>query len=81
MAGEEEALEVQLPDFVGEFTALDHDRISFVDIGEKECVYSSSEVREKVALGDATWRSMVTESVAKYVDDHRLYVPQEQHIV
>ncbi|RPD59602.1 Nucleotidylyl transferase [Lentinus tigrinus ALCF2SS1-6] len=70
---EEEKAETQLPDFVRDVAPADH--IAFVDIGEKECAYSSSEVREKIAKGDESWRTMVTPRVAAYVEEHRLYSP------
>ena len=70
---EEEKAEVLLPDFVGDIAPAD--QICFVDIGERECAFSSSEVREKVAKGDEGWKVMVTPRVAQYIEDHRLYSP------
>ncbi|KAI0701897.1 hypothetical protein C8T65DRAFT_656063 [Cerioporus squamosus] len=67
----EENAEAQLPDFVRDITP--GDRIAFVDIGEEECAYSSSEVREKIARGDEGWRTMVTPLIAGYIEQHGLY--------
>ncbi|KAI0768020.1 hypothetical protein BD413DRAFT_480138 [Trametes elegans] len=49
-------------------------QLAFVDIGERECTFSSSEVRELVAKGDVRWKEMVTPSVAEYVVTNNLYV-------
>ncbi|RDX57078.1 Nucleotidylyl transferase [Lentinus brumalis] len=68
---QEETAETLLPEFVRDIAPAD--RITFVDIGEKECAFSSSEVREKIAKGDEGWRVMVTPRVASYIEQHGLY--------
>ncbi|TBU62885.1 hypothetical protein BD310DRAFT_917338 [Dichomitus squalens] len=70
---EEVEVESQLPAFVSEI--LPTNRISFVDIGEQERTYSSSEVREMLASHQETWNSMVPRSIAEYIVEHNLYSP------
>ncbi|TBU33483.1 hypothetical protein BD311DRAFT_712613 [Dichomitus squalens] len=70
---EEVEVESQLPAFVSEI--LPTNRISFVDIGEQERTYSSSEVREMLASHQETWKSMVPRSIAEYIVEHNLYSP------
>ncbi|CDO71837.1 hypothetical protein BN946_scf184939.g61 [Trametes cinnabarina] len=48
-------------------------RLAFVDIGERECTFSSSEVRESLAKGDERWKDMVTPSIAQYITSRQLY--------
>ena len=54
---------------------IDPDRVTMVDIGEKIQEYSSSEVRQRIgsAEDDTIWKRMVTDAIAKYIDEHRLY--------
>ena len=54
---------------------IDPDRVTMVDIGEKIQEYSSSEVRQRIGSGqaDTVWRRMVTDAIAKYIDEQRLY--------
>lgn len=53
-------------------------RITFIDIGFEEQTYSSSEVRAKVALGDGTWRRMVTDAIANYIIKQGIYSDSER---
>ncbi|KAI0033530.1 hypothetical protein K488DRAFT_6636, partial [Vararia minispora EC-137] len=48
-------------------------RISLTDIGDTLQRLSSSEVRDKVRTGDDSWREFVTERVAAYVEEQKLY--------
>ena len=75
MMGEGKVDEVELPSFAHNFVASDLSRIYFADIGERECAYSSSEVRAKVAAGDPSWKALLTESIANFVEENGLYIP------
>ena len=70
---EEVEVETVLPAFVSEIPPTN--RISFVDIGEHERTYSSSEVRAKLASHQETWKSMVPPKIAEYIAEHNLYSP------
>ena len=47
--------------------------VTFVDIGEREATYSSSEVRQRAELGQ-DWRMMVPPGIAMYITENALYV-------
>ncbi|KAF9223703.1 Nucleotidylyl transferase [Gyrodon lividus] len=49
------------------------ERINLIDIGADEQTYSSSEVRAKVAAGDGTWKRLVTDIIASYIIENKLY--------
>lgn len=49
-------------------------RIAFIDIGAEERTCSSSEVRAKIAAGDGTWRRLVTDEIANYITQQRVYL-------
>lgn len=53
-------------------------RISFIDIGTEEQTYSSSEVRAEVAAGGGTWRRLVTDTIAQYITQQRIYLSSER---
>lgn len=67
----EEQAEVQIPDFVKEIPPVD--KISFIDIGDDERTFSSSQVRDKIASSEDSWRSMVSPTVANYIIERDLY--------
>ncbi|KAI0649409.1 hypothetical protein C8Q79DRAFT_1102304 [Trametes meyenii] len=67
----EERVEVEMAEFARRVAS--GRKVTFVDIGERECTYSSSEVRERIARGDPGWREMVTPSIAEYISTHGLY--------
>ncbi|KAH9945015.1 Nucleotidylyl transferase [Epithele typhae] len=69
----EEEAKACLPEFARQMVSVQPDRIYFADIGEKECMYSSSQVRGKIAAGDPSWRSMVTSAISQYILDNSLY--------
>ncbi|KAI0368774.1 Nucleotidylyl transferase [Pilatotrama ljubarskyi] len=68
---EEQRIEADMAEFARKI--VPYQRLSFVDIGERECTYSSSEVRQLVASGDERWRSMVTPSISEYIVANTLY--------
>ncbi|KAI0360182.1 Nucleotidylyl transferase [Trametes cingulata] len=68
---EEQKLEVEMSECARKI--VPYERLSFVDIGERECTYSSSEVRQLVASKDERWMSMVTRSIAAYITANTLY--------
>ncbi|KDQ57052.1 hypothetical protein JAAARDRAFT_35648 [Jaapia argillacea MUCL 33604] len=47
--------------------------IAMVDIGADEQTLSSSEVREKILVGDKSWQSMVPQNVIEYISAQNLY--------
>ncbi|KAI0749712.1 Nucleotidylyl transferase [Daedaleopsis nitida] len=74
MSGQaEQEVEVHLPELLHDVAPTD--RVTFVDIGERECAYSSSEVRERLASHDQQWKDMVTSRVAEYIIQSNLYYP------
>ncbi|KAI9061071.1 Nucleotidylyl transferase [Trametes sanguinea] len=68
---EEERIEVEMSEFARKIIPVR--KLSFVDIGERECTYSSSEVRESLAKGDERWKDMVTPSIVEYITSKKLY--------
>ncbi|KAJ2997756.1 hypothetical protein NUW54_g7096 [Trametes sanguinea] len=68
---EEERIEVEMSEFARKIIPVH--KLSFVDIGERECTYSSSEVRESLAKGDEGWKDMVTPSIMEYITSKKLY--------
>lgn len=69
---EEERIEVEMAAFAR--TIVTFERLAFVDIGEREATYSSSQVRELRAKGDERWKEMVTPAVAEYIVANDLYL-------
>lgn len=65
-------IEIEIPDFLHD--TVPADRIVFADIGERECTYSSSEVRQRIIDRDPAWEAMVTTSIAEYITDAKLYL-------
>ncbi|KAF7791744.1 hypothetical protein EIP86_002768 [Pleurotus ostreatoroseus] len=55
---------------------IDSGSVTMVDIGEKIQEFSSSEVRERIriAADDMLWKSMVTDSVAEFIEREGLYL-------
>ncbi|KAI0671459.1 hypothetical protein C8Q78DRAFT_1189019 [Trametes maxima] len=70
---EERRVEEEMAELAREVVSAPAPKLAFVDIGERVCAYSSSEVRERVARGDAGWRDMVAPSVAEYITANGLY--------
>ncbi|KAI0663915.1 hypothetical protein C8Q70DRAFT_953719 [Cubamyces menziesii] len=68
---EEEKVEAEMDKFAMQI--IPSRKLHFVDIGEEECTYSSSEVRELRARGDDGWRKMVSPRVAEYILANHLY--------
>ncbi|KAM5537154.1 hypothetical protein V8D89_009087 [Ganoderma adspersum] len=68
--------EIQIPDFIKEIPLAD--RISFVDIGDEERTFSSSQVRDQLAGNDKSWRSMVSPMIAHYIIQRGLYTLTSQ---
>ncbi|KAI0330253.1 Nucleotidylyl transferase [Cubamyces sp. BRFM 1775] len=68
---EEEKVEVEMTEFASRIVPFR--KLHFVDIGEEECTFSSSEVRELRTREDGGWRKMVTTDVAQYILTNRLY--------
>ncbi|OSC98241.1 Nucleotidylyl transferase [Trametes coccinea BRFM310] len=68
---EEERIEVEMSEFARKIVPIQ--KLSFVDIGERECTFSSSEVRESLAKRDERWKDMVTRSIAEYITSRTLY--------
>ncbi|KAH9902753.1 hypothetical protein C8Q73DRAFT_671636 [Cubamyces lactineus] len=68
---EEEKVEAEMAEFASRIVPLR--KLHFIDIGEEECTFSSSEVRELLAKGDGGWRKMVSPEVAKYILANDLY--------
>ncbi|KAI0822530.1 hypothetical protein BC628DRAFT_1388956 [Trametes gibbosa] len=71
-AGDEERVEAEIAAFAR--TIVPFERLAFVDIGEREAAFSSSQVRALRGRGDERWRDMVPPSVAEYVVNNDLYV-------
>lgn len=67
----EELADVQIPDFIKEIPPADG--ISFVDIGDEERTFSSSQVRNNLASHEELWRSMVSPVIANYIIKYGLY--------
>ena len=44
-----------------------------IDIGEDEQTFSSSELRDRVARGNESWKNMTTGRVADYIAEQNLY--------
>ena len=63
--------EIQIPDFIREIPPAD--RITFVDIGDEERTFSSSQVRDQLAGSEESWRSMVSPMIAHYIIERGLY--------
>ena len=68
----EDDAEKQIQNIADEF--IRGERIHLMDIGKDEQTCSSSEVRAEVAVGDNDWRRLVTDLIANYLVDNRLYV-------
>ncbi|KAI1797022.1 Nucleotidylyl transferase [Ganoderma leucocontextum] len=69
-AAEEQAV-IHIPEFIKGIPPTD--RILFVDIGDEERTFSSSQVRDKLASREESWRSMVSPMIANYITKHGLY--------
>jgi nicotinamide-nucleotide adenylyltransferase len=52
---------------------LQADRVNIVDMVHGLQNLSSSEVRAKVRARDNTWREMVPNGIAEYIEEHSLY--------
>lgn len=52
---------------------VDRERIHFINIGEDEESFSSTDVRATVAAGVDSWRRQVTDLIANYIIETRLY--------
>ncbi|TFK49564.1 Nucleotidylyl transferase [Heliocybe sulcata] len=52
---------------------LDSGRIAMIDLPEGIEKLSSSEVRQKIGAGDEAWKGMVTQEIAGYIAEHKLY--------
>jgi nicotinamide-nucleotide adenylyltransferase len=50
------------------------DRIRIVDIDDELQTFSSSSVREKARARDSSWRQMVPNCVAEYIEEQSLYL-------
>ena len=61
------------PDGAREY--IDGGFVSLIDLGERADGISSSTVRAKIARGDASWKDMVSSSMAQYILQHGLYAP------
>jgi nicotinamide-nucleotide adenylyltransferase len=48
--------------------------INIVDIDDSLQTFSSSEVRAKVRAKDSSWRQMVPNGIAEYIEEHNLYL-------
>jgi nicotinamide-nucleotide adenylyltransferase len=72
---------VELADPQGESTIfeaarewVEANRINIVDIDNELQSFSSSEVRAKVRAKDSSWRQMVPNGIAEYIEEHNLYL-------
>ncbi|KAI6042551.1 hypothetical protein EDC04DRAFT_964690 [Pisolithus marmoratus] len=52
---------------------VDRERIYFINIGEDEQTFSSTDVRATVAAGRDNWRRLVTDLIANYIAENKLY--------
>lgn len=52
---------------------VDRERIHFINIGEDEESFSSTDVRATVTAGVDSWRRQVTDLIANYIIENRLY--------
>jgi nicotinamide-nucleotide adenylyltransferase len=53
---------------------VEANRINIVDIDNELQTFSSSEVRAKVRAKDSSWRQMVPDGIAEYIEEHNLYL-------
>ncbi len=53
---------------------VEANRINIVDIDNSLQTFSSSEVRAKVRAKDSSWRQMVPNGIAEYIEEHNLYL-------
>jgi nicotinamide-nucleotide adenylyltransferase len=53
---------------------VEAERIILVDIGEDERAFSSSELRDKIARGNGSWKKMTTGHRADYIMEKKLYL-------
>jgi nicotinamide-nucleotide adenylyltransferase len=53
---------------------VEANRINIVDIDSELQTFSSSEVRAKVRANDSSWRRMVPNEIAEYIEEHKLYL-------
>lgn len=53
---------------------VEANRINFADIDNTLQTFSSSEVRAKVRAKDNSWRQMVPNGIAEYIEGHNLYL-------
>ena len=53
---------------------VEANRIDIVDIDTGVQAFSSSEVRAKVDAKDSSWRQMVPNGIAEYIEEHNLYL-------
>jgi nicotinamide-nucleotide adenylyltransferase len=52
---------------------VEANRIHIVDIDNELQTFSSREVRAKVRAKDSSWRQMVPDGIAEYIEEHNLY--------
>jgi len=53
---------------------VEANRINIVDIDNELQTFSSSEVRAKVRAKDSSWRQMVPNGIAEYIEEHNPYL-------
>jgi nicotinamide-nucleotide adenylyltransferase len=53
---------------------VEANRINIADIDNALQTFSSSEVRTKVRAKDSSWRQMVPNGIAEYIEEHNLYL-------
>lgn len=53
---------------------VEANRVNIVDIDNEFQSYSSSEVRAKVRAKDSSWRQMVPNGIAEYIEENNLYL-------
>ncbi|KAF8492601.1 Nucleotidylyl transferase [Russula emetica] len=53
---------------------VEANRINIVDIDNELQTFSSSEVRAKVRAKDSSWRQMVPDGIAEYIEEHNPYL-------
>jgi nicotinamide-nucleotide adenylyltransferase len=53
---------------------VEANRMKIVDIDNELQTFSSSEVRTKVHAKDSSWRQMVPNGIAEYIEEHNLYL-------
>jgi nicotinamide-nucleotide adenylyltransferase len=53
---------------------VEANRVNIMDIDNELQTFSSSEVRAKVRTKDSSWRQMVPNGIAEYIEEHNLYL-------